>query len=100
MNAEGGLQIHHVILKTAFDDLIMLESRITVAAPCIMAHSMEGKNLQPLHIRLITGKNHSALPGTDILGRVKTEAAKIAQRSRHSAAMVGFDSVGAILNEF
>ena len=48
VDPERGLQVHHVVFETAFDDGVVLESGVAEALPSIRTHAMEGKALQPL----------------------------------------------------
>lgn len=41
MDADGGLQIHHVVFEAAFDHLVVLVTGVTEAVPGVLAHAVQ-----------------------------------------------------------
>ena len=99
MNAERGLQVHHVVFETALNHLIVLVALIAETMPGVLAHTVQRENSGAGNMFLAPPQNHPALAGRDVLGHVEAEAAEVAKRPCLAPAVLGLDSVRAILDD-
>ncbi len=98
MNANGRLNVHHIIFKAAFNDLVMFVPFIRKPFPCIFAHAMKSKCLDAGGIRFLCGNDHAAFTGDNIFGYIKTKTSKVTECTRFSAFIFGFNGVRAVFN--
>ena len=100
MNSQRRLQIHHVVLESCLDDEVMFVAFIAKTFPRVLAHSVQGKHLDPREILFATGKHHAAFAGGDVLRRIEAEAAKVPEGPGRPAAIFRFNSVGTVFDKF
>ena len=98
MDADGGLNIHHIVFEAAFDDLVVLVSGIAEAVPGVLAHAVQGEHLYAADVGLVSRQDHPAFAGGDVLGDIEAEAAEVSDGSGLQAVVFGFDSVRAVLD--
>ncbi len=99
MDPDRGLDVHHIVLEATLHDVVVFVSCIAEPPPCVLAHAVEGENLEPTLALLVRCQNHSPFARCHVLGHVEAEAAKPAERPRVPASIRGFDSVRAIFDQ-
>ena len=100
MDTDRRLEVHHVVLESAFDDAVMLVSLIAEALPCILAHPMKRQDLDAGRILLFAGEDHPSLSGDDVLRDIKAEAPEIAEGAGFFPPVFRFDGMGAVFDQF
>ncbi len=99
MNANSRLQIHHVVLETAFDNLVVFVALVAEALPGIFTHAMQAQHLDSGRILLVARQDHAAFAGHNVLSRIKAEAAEITKGTGLASFVLCFDGVCAILDQ-
>src|SRR5260370_39942574 len=67
VNADGSLQIHHIVLEARKYHLVVLITFIRKALPGVLTHAMKSINPKLVGEFLIVGRDHAALAGDHIL---------------------------------
>ena len=99
MNADGGLQVGHVVFETGLDHRVVLVALVAETLPGVLAHAVQRQDADPVGQFGIVGQDHAAFAGGQVLGHV--EAVTTAQTgSTHRAPVVsGFQGVRAVLDQ-
>src|SRR5262245_58711585 len=98
MDADGGLNVHHIVLVPTFDDVVVFITVITEAPPRVFAHPVEGKDFESVGMPLVRRQDHSPFTGYHVLCHVKAEAAKIAKGANLFPLVGCFDSMSAVFD--
>src|SRR5882757_5905256 len=99
MNAQRGLQIHHVVFEPSLDDEVVLVAFIAKTLPGIFAHAMQCENFDVREILLTAGKYHATFAGRDVLCSVETEATEITKRSNFATVILALNGMCAIFDQ-
>src|SRR5437660_1683305 len=98
MNANGCLQISHVVFVSWSHDLIMLVSICTEALVSIDIHSMQTKNSNALGPFRISSCHQPPLGCGEILSNVKAKARKITDSADGAVIVLSLDAVRCVFN--
>lgn len=98
VDAQRGLQVHHVVLEACFHHLVMFVTFIGKAFPGVAAEPVQAECLDAGGVFVAVGDGHAPFAGDDVLGHVEGKTADVAERAGFAAADLGFDGMGAILN--
>ena len=99
MNAERGLDIHHVELVSRFRDIIELLSHFAEAGPCLAVDAMKAKPLQLLVQRLVRKGDRASFARRHILVGVKREYLNVSAGSYPLTFVARSNGMGRVLDD-
>ena len=99
VNADGRLDVHHVVFKAALGHVIVLVPVVAETPPCIPGEAVKRKDFGPADVLFRSRQDHSAFTGDDVLGHIEAEAAELAEGPRLEPVVLGFDGMGAVFDQ-
>ena len=98
MEAEGGLDVGHVVLEAGHRRGVVAVPRVGEASPGVVAQAVEGVALDRLRERRARGGHHPALAGGHVLGDVEAERSHVPDDPDAPAPVLRSDRVGRVLD--
>ncbi len=98
--AEGGVDVGHVVLEAGGDDIVFPAGlRRSVAVPDRAVDAVEPHRPGPGGERGVVRRQHAAFAGGDGLVGVEAEAGRVAEAADHPAGAPGREGVGRVLDD-
>ena len=63
VDADCRLDVHHIVLVATLDDVVVFVTLIAKSLPCVLAHPVERKDLDPVSMPLVSCQDHSPFAG-------------------------------------
>jgi hypothetical protein len=98
VDADGSLQIHHVVLEAGLHDPVVLVAFVAEPLPGVLTHAVQGQNLDASGVLLVAGENHASLASYHALRNVEAKAAKLTEPTSFPSPVFRLDSMGTVLN--
>src|SRR5262249_21016719 len=99
MNADGCLDVHHVVLVAAFDNVVVSVAVVAESPPRVLAHAVEGEGLQAIRQLLVRREAHPSRGGRDVLRHIEAEATEGAECAGVSSFVQRLDGMCAVFDQ-
>src|SRR5262245_13689495 len=99
VDPERRLDIHHVVLEAALDDLVVLIALVGEPFPCILAHPVQREDLEAIRGVFARREDHPPFARRDVLRDVEAETTKLSERPDVLALVGRLDSMGTIFDQ-